>query len=102
MIFYIFCNDCPGSNQSPLANCVAANNGSISSNTCAFFDEGLLIGCVSLWIFSPRCQIIREYTRRTTKNVVLKFYPFINGYIVLNFDTVANVDIIGDVYILSK
>lgn len=34
--------------------------------------------------------------------MVLQFYTFIDGYIVLDFDTIPNMHIIGDVDILPK
>ena len=50
----------------------------------------------------PRCTHIREYARRAAEYVVLQFYAFVDGYVVLDTDTVSDPDIVRNIDILSQ
>ena len=45
---------------------------------------------------------IREYARRATENIVFQFYSFVDGYVVLDSDTVPYPDVVRHVDILPQ
>jgi hypothetical protein len=50
----------------------------------------------------PRRAHIREYARRTTENIVFQLYAFVDGYVVLDSNTVTDPDVVRYVDILSQ
>ena len=50
----------------------------------------------------PRGTHIREYARRAAKHVILQFYAFVDGYVVLDTDAVSDPDVVRDIDILSQ
>ena len=80
----------------------------MSAHYCAIRTEGGSLAHARTRVNSvhrevrPRGIYIRKNTGRATEDIVFEFNAFVNGNIVLDPDTIPNVDIVTNIHILAQ
>ena len=65
-------------------------------------DRSAKVARRTLWILRARRQVIRKNTGRSTEYPVPKLNALIDGDVVLYFHTIANNDVVCNVYVLPE
>ena len=101
IIFHVPCHHGTGGDQRRAADRMAANDGAVGSQGSSLAYERARVRAMHRKM-RPRGTHIREYARRAAKHVILQFYAFVDGYVVLDTDAVSNPDVVRDIDILSQ
>ena len=80
---------------------VTTNDSAISSKGGTFFDDGFCVHAVD-GEMGTRCGDIGEDAAWTTEDVVFDLNTFIDRYIILDADTVADVYVVANIHILPQ
>lgn len=80
---------------------MTAHNRAIRAQRCALAHARTRINPVHREV-RPRSIYIRENTGRPTEDIVLYFDALIDGNIVLDADTIPNMDIVAHIHILAQ
>ncbi len=64
--------------------------------------ESALIVFVAFGVSGAWSEIVREHHGRAAENIVFKLNALIYGHVVLDFHAAADLDIIGNVYVLAE
>ena len=101
IIFHVPCHHGSGGDQRRAADRMAANDGAVGSQGSSLAYERARVRAMHRKM-RPRSTHVREYARRATKHVILQFYAFVDGYVVLDTDAVSDPDVVRDIDILSQ
>ena len=101
IIFYVFSHNSTGGDQCASPYRMTAHYRAIRAQRCAFAHARTRINSVHREV-RPRSIYIRENTGRPTEDIVLYFDALIDGNIVLDADTIPNVDIVAHIHILPQ
>ena len=101
IIFNVSCHNGTGGDQRATPYRVAAHYRAIRAQRCALAHARTRINSVHREV-RPRSIYIREYAGRTAEDIVLKLDAFVNGNIVLDPDTVTDVNVVTNIHILSQ
>ena len=80
---------------------MAAHNGAVGSERSSLAYARTRVNAMHRKM-RPWSTHVREYARRATEYVVLQFYAFVDGYVVLDTDTVSDPDVVRNIDILSQ
>ena len=80
---------------------MATNHSAIGAQRGTLLDYCFVIDTMN-GKMGARCSDVGEYTTGATKDIILNFDSLINRYIILDAHTIANVDIIPYIDILTK
>ncbi len=101
IIFNVFRHNGTGGNQCAAPYRVTAHYRAIRSERCALAHARTRINSVHREV-RPRSIYIREYAGRTAEDIVLYLDAFVNGNIVLDPDTIPDVNVVSHIHILSQ
>ena len=101
IIFYVPCHHGSSGDQRRAADRMAANNGAVGPERSSFAHERARVRAMHREM-RPRSTYVREHARRATEYVILQFYAFVDGYVVLNTDAVSDPNVVRDIDILSQ
>jgi len=102
----VFCDNRAGTDEGVAADGVAADDGAVGTECCAFFDEGGT-HLVHFADFRTRVEDVGKDHRGAAEDAVFQGDAFVNGDIVLNFTFVADDgvgaddDVLADVAVFS-
>lgn len=94
-------HDAAGSDKAVSAKGGAAYDGGIGADRSSAPDQCFFIEGPSV-DFGSRVGDVGEHTAWTEKHIILDFATGVDGYVVLNFDIIADHDIVCDVHVLSE
>ena len=101
IILYVFRHNGTGGDQRAAPYRVTAHYRAIRSERCALAHARTSINSVHREM-RPRSIYIREYAGRTAEDIVLYLDAFVNGNIVLDPDTIPDVNVVTHIHILSQ
>ena len=101
IILYVPCHHGSGGNHGAASNGMATDHRAVRAQGRALAYARTRINTMHRKVRPWRAHV-REYARRTTKNIVFQFYALVDGYIVLDSDTVSDPDVVRYVDILSQ
>ena len=101
IVFNIFGHNGTGGNQRATTYRMTAHYRAIRAERCAFAHARTRVNSVHREV-RPRSIYIRENAGRATEDIVFKLNAFVDGNIVLDPDTIPNVDIVANIHILAQ
>ena len=101
IILYVPCHHGSGGDHGAASNRMATDNRAVRAQGRALAYARTRIYAMHRKVRPGRAHV-REYARRTTKNIVFQLYAFVDGYIVLDTDTVSDPDVVRYIDILSQ
>ena len=101
IILYVFRHNGSGSDQSAPPYRMTAHNRAIRTEGSSLAHARARVNSVHREV-RPRSIYIRENAGRATEDIVFKLNAFVDGNIVLDPDTIPNVDIVANIHILAQ
>ena len=100
---HIFGYDGACADEGKPSDCNTAEDRRVGPEGGAFLDQGFFVELgADLGIFAPGVGDVGENHGRTAENVIFEGHAFIYGNIVLNFNEIADDDVVPDVDILAE
>ena len=101
IVFNVPCHHGSGGDQGAAADRMAADHRAVRAQGRALAHARTRVNAMHRKM-RPRRSHVREYARRTTKHIVFQLYAFVDGYVVLDSDTVPYPDVVRDVDVLPQ
>ncbi len=101
VIFHILGHNGTGGDQGAAPYRMTAHYRAIRAQRCALAHARTRVNSVHREV-RPRSIYIREYAGRTTEDIVFDFDALVYGNIVLDADTIPDVDIVTHIHILTQ
>ena len=101
IVFYVPCHHGSGGDQGTAADRMAADHRAVRAQGRTLAHARTRVHAMYRKM-RPWRSHVREYARRTTENIVFQLYAFVDGYVVLDSDSVPYPDVVRNVDVLPQ